>query len=75
MQKVETPLLVPFATSANFCSQCGMLLRLESTRSLVECRFCHQKVKIEDICSQGSFRTNLTITRGKDWLKDTSATK
>ena len=38
--------LVPFRTSAVFCFNCGMMLRLDSHSSQAECRFCKEITKI-----------------------------
>ena len=39
--------LVPFKTSALFCSNCGMMLKLESSSDTCVCRFCSNVTSIK----------------------------
>ena len=41
--------LVPFETSALFCSNCGMLLKLESNSSTSQCKFCNHITNVSGI--------------------------
>ena len=60
-----------FQTSAHFCRVCGMLLRLESTRSTIVCKFCHNQTDINALIGD-DFVTKREM-RDKDWLRDTEA--
>ena len=60
-----------FQTSAHFCRVCGMLLRLESTRSTIECKFCHTQTQISQLLGE-EFETKLEM-KPKEWMRDTEA--
>ena len=48
-----------------------MLLRLESTRSAVACKFCHNQTNINELIGE-DFVTKKEL-KNKDWLRDTEA--
>ena len=54
MDDGKVSVLLPFQTSANFCNACGMLLRLESARGTVECKFCHSVTDLRGKCDAGN---------------------
>ena len=65
--EVETGYVVPFQTSAIFCVNCGMLLRLESSSSKIQCKFCKQVTDIKDLMGE-EVVTSKVITQGKEWM-------
>ena len=48
-----------------------MILKLESTRANVECKFCHSTVSIQQLMGD-EFVTKLPM-KPKEWLRDTEA--
>ena len=68
----EFGMVQPFQTSAMFCQTCGMLLRLESTRSTITCQFCHTHTPVQSLVESDPFITKLEL-KSKDWLRDTEA--
>ena len=69
--EVDLGLVQAFQTSAHFCGVCGMLLRLESTRSTIVCKFCHTQTTIEQLLGE-QFVTKLQM-KPKEWLRDEEA--
>ena len=41
--------IVPFRTSAVFCKNCGMMLKMESNKGTADCRFCNHVTNIAGI--------------------------
>jgi DNA-directed RNA polymerase I subunit RPA12 len=63
--------VVPFRTSAVFCSNCGMMLTLESHSSSAECRFCKQITSVAALLGN-EVVTKKELNQRKDWMEMTA---
>jgi DNA-directed RNA polymerase subunit M/transcription elongation factor TFIIS len=65
---IQQPNLIPFRTSAVFCSACGMLLPLTSTQTHAECRFCKHVTAIADLVGN-EVVTRKELNQRKEWME------
>lgn len=63
--------IVPFQTSAVFCHNCGMMLRLESHSATAECRFCKQVTNIADLVGT-EVVTRKELNQRKEWMESST---
>ena len=47
-----------------------MMLRLESTTTKNECRFCHSVTDIQELIAEGEKETKVTFSQRKDWMHE-----
>ena len=74
MTSLASTNVVPFQTTALFCKQCGMLLKLESANPRVQCKFCHATTNI-DALEETTTETTVTLQHRKEWMRDASEEK
>lgn len=61
--------LVAFHTSAVFCSNCGMMLALESHTPVATCRFCKHQTALKDLVDT-EVVTSKSLTQRKEWMEN-----
>ncbi|TNV71030.1 hypothetical protein FGO68_gene11530 [Halteria grandinella] len=61
--------LIPFHTSAVFCSNCGMMLALESHTPVATCRFCRHQTQLRDLVDT-EVVTKKELTQRKEWMEN-----